>query len=355
MKSSTAKQRTVILLPHALDGNIYVRELGSAYRTTGCQVIYGADNLFEQTVQADILHLHWPEAFYRWSGHGPLDTRVARFIATLDGYKSRGAKVVWTIHNTVPHEHPDNPLDRDAYQQVLDRADLLVHHCPLSLAELANCYLIPNTVAQIAIPHGHYLGYPHGMSQDEARQRLGIPNDAYVFLQFGAVRGYKGLNTLIDAWRRVTNKNKWLLVAGRDQREGTRRPWREKLQMAWARRSARISLHLRNIASEDIQTFLEASDCMVLTHTRGLNSGVAVLGMTFGKLVIGPRMGCIEWVLEAGENLAYPAGDVNALVAAMDHATKLDAETIAATNKAVAAGWRWEDMAKLILDHALDH
>ncbi|MCP5190691.1 MAG: glycosyltransferase [Pseudomonadales bacterium] len=342
---------TTVLLPHALEGNIYVRELGSGYRAAGCQVVYGADNLFEQTVRADVLHLHWPEAFYRWTGHGPLEARVDRFIATIDACKAQGARVVWTIHNTAPHEHPDNPLDRDVYQQVLDRADLLAHHCPLSQAELATRYRVPDTVAHAVIPHGHYLGYPHGITRDEARLRLGIPQDAYVYLQFGMIRGYKGLGTLLEAWRRVREPRKWLLVAGKYQPPTGPYAWREKLRMWLAARTARISLHLRSVPQEEVQVYLAAADAMVLTHSRGLNSGVAILGMTFGNLVIGPRLGCIEWVLGQGRNLIYPTGDMEALVAAMEEAPRQDAVAAAATNQSVAAGWRWEDMARTILDH----
>jgi hypothetical protein len=140
------------------------------------------------------------------------------------------------------------------------------------------------------------------MARDEARQWLGIPADAHVYLQFGMIRGYKGLGTLLDAW-------------------------------------------------QEVQVYLAAADCMVLTHARGLNSGVAVLGMTFGNLVVGPRLGCMEWVLGQGCNRLYAPSDMEALVAAMEEAPRQDAVATASTNKSVAAGWRWEAMARTILDH----
>lgn len=350
MISRTETWRTV-LLPHALEGNIYVRELGSAYRAAGCQVIYGADNLFEQTVQADVLHLHWPEAFYRWTGHGPLERRAARFIASIDAYKDSGAKIVWTIHNLTPHEHPDNKFDRKIYQQVLDRTDLLLHHCPQSQAALAVLYKIPSDIGQLVAPHGHYLSYPHGMTREKARAQLGIQDDAYVFLQFGMLRGYKGLGTLFDAWRKIRTPNKHLLIAGKYHPATGRYAWREKLHMFRARHTSGISMHLNSIPQDEIQVFLAAADCMVLTHSRGLNSGVAVLGMTFGKVVVGPRLGCIEWVLDSGANIAYEPGNLNALVDAMERAPGLDAASSGATNRAVAASWQWDDMARAVLDH----
>ncbi len=340
-----------VLLPHSLDGNIYTQELGRAYLRQGAEITYGDDNLFERTQDAHIVHLHWPEAFYRWKGWGSLESRAARFLAAVDFYKERGARIVWTIHNLTPHEHPDNDFDRGIYQQVLDRADLLIHHCPQSQIGLARLYRLPEGIRQLVAPHGHYLDYPHGMTREQARTRLNIPGDAYVYLQFGMLRGYKGLDALFNAWRRIRTPNKHLLIAGKYHPATGRHAWREKLRMFRARHTPGISLHLNSIPQDEIQVFLAAADCMVLAHARGLNSGVAVLGMTFGKVVVGPRLGCIEWVLESGANIAYEPGNLNALVEAMERAPGLDAASSSATNGAVAASWRWDDMARAVLDH----
>lgn len=340
-----------ILLPHTIDGNIYTSELGHAYRAAGCYLIYGTENLLENGIDTDILHLQWPEAFYRWMGNGSLEARVGRFISGIDHLKSKGTKIAWTIHNLVPHDHPNNRFDHDVYQRVLERADLLVHHCPHSQQLLKERYRVPESVQHVVTPHGHYLGYPHGTSRQEARARLGIPEHAYAYLQFGAIRGYKGLNALFEGWQAVRNKNKWLLVAGRYEPPNGRHAWKEKLRMMLAGRNRRIMLHLNSVPSDDIHLYLSAADCMVLTHSSGLNSGVAILGMTFGNLVVGPDMGCIGWVLNQGRNLSYPPGDREALVAAMEQAPTLDASEVSAINRAVAASWRWEDMARAVLDH----
>lgn len=340
-----------LLLPHAIDKNIYTIELGRAYRAAGCNLIYGADNFLENSIAVDIVHLQWPEAFYRWMGTGSLETRVGQFISSLDNLKSKGTKVAWTVHNLIPHDHPDSHFDHDVYQQVLDRTDLVVHHCPRSFHLLQARYQVPESMQHVVTPHGHYLGYPHGISRREARTRLGIPDHAYVYLQFGAIRGYKGLSTLLDAWRKVRSKDKWLLVAGSYKPPAGRHAWKEKLSLMLAGRNRRISLHLRSIPSEDIQTYVSAADCLVLTHSRGLNSGVAILGMTFGKLVVGPDIGCIGWVLNQGKNLDYPSGDRQALIAAMERAPTLDASQVSAANSAIAASWSWDDMARAVLDH----
>ena len=113
----------------------------------------------------------------------------------------------------------------------------------------------------------------------------------------------------------------------------------------------RITLHLQSIPSDDIQTFFAASDALVLSHSRGLNSGVAVLGMTFGKMLIGPQLGCIEWVLEQGENISFPVNSQSGLINAMEQACKKNTMDVYKTNSAVASTWTWDNIVNGVLTH----
>jgi glycosyltransferase involved in cell wall biosynthesis len=99
------------------------------------------------------------------------------------------------------------------------------------------------------------------------------------------------------------------------------------------------------VRNDEVQRYFQACDAVVLGHTGGLNSGVAVLAMTFGKPVVGPRLGCIEWVLMQGSNIIYNAGDSHALERAMESVTGLDLEAARAVNQSAAAGWTWDAIA----------
>lgn len=351
MRTSTKK--TSVLLPHWLDGNnIYIEELGKAYRRANCEVIYGADNLFEVTVNADIVHLHWPEAFYRWAGYGSIKQRTKRFLLAVETYKKQGSRIVWSVHNITPHDHVMRGIDYDVYQAIADSTDLFHHHCHCSIKTLADTYNIPGQAENLVVPHGHYLSYPSGISAQQARQHLNIPDDAYVYLHFGAIRSYKGLDALFSAFRKVQHPKKWLLIAGDYQGMSGKGAWRDNLQMQWAKRmEPRITLHLHTVPSDNIQTFFAASDALVLSHSRGLNSGVAVLGMTFGKLLIGPQLGCIEWVLSQGNNLTYPVNSQTGLVDAMTQAAQIVPQTAFDSNSAAAASWTWDNIASGVLTH----
>ncbi len=352
-EADAGKERPLFLVPHRLTGYSYVSELGRSYQELGIDVVYGPENLFESTTRFDVIHLQWPEDQYRGYGSGPTDKRAESFLRRLDEHKRKGTKLIWTVHNIVPHEYVGSDLDTKVYQEVIDRADLIVHHCDDSIKLLAAAYTVP-AVASVVVSFGNYAGYPDSVSRQEARKRLAIPQDAVVYLCFGALRGYKGFATLLRAYRRARVKGKFLVVAGYYTGAGGLKGKLGTLRLLlvdWLDRRARLDLKM--IDDHDVQTYFRAADAVVLSHSRGLNSGVAVLGMTFGKIVIGPDLGCIGNVLRQGENLIYTANDVSELAAAMERVPTLDLVRIEATNKRVAGSWDWSIIARTILD-ALD-
>lgn len=342
-----------VLIPHHTQGNIYIRELGRAYASLGWQPVYGAENLLECNLQPDLLHLHWPEELYRWRGEGALASRVRQLKASVQRLKDAGVPVAWTIHNLAPHDHKDEELDREVYDWIATRADCIHHHCEHSRNLLAQRYPATAQMRQIVVPHGHYLSYPNETSQQEARRKLGIPARARVLLQFGQIRGYKGLDLLLQAFDALKLERKFLLVAGQYSAPSGPNAWRERLGLAWRKRtSSNFLLHGRSIDSDRIQDYVNAADAMVLSHTSGLNSGVAILGMSFGKPMVGPELGCLGWVLGQGPNLTYAPGDAKALTAAM-HALFQDPDQLARMgedNRNAAARWRWEDLASGVLN-----
>jgi glycosyltransferase involved in cell wall biosynthesis len=243
------------------------------------------------------------------------------------------------------------PVHVDAgFARKMGYADVLVHHCDCSVEQLEARYPLARTRPHAVSPHGHFMGYPQGSSRNEARQRLGLKADSTVFLQFGQVRAYKGLYTMLDAFGDLDLPGKHLLIAGRYAPSAEGPGLGERLRLQWLKRASRkVSMHLREIGNEEVQHYMAAADVLVLTHRAGLNSGVAVLGMSFGIRVVAPDLGCIPAVLGEGANFVYPAGNRAALVKAMKDAAQADAAQAMRSNRTAAASWRWEDTAQTVL------
>lgn len=348
MRQDRTKQ--IILLPSAVSANLYCRELGRAYLALGFAVVFGADNLAEPGAEFDLVHLHWPEEHYRWRGQGTIESRGERFITDLDRVKAAGARLIWTVHNIAPHDHFDNPRDRGIYQAVIDRADVIVHHCSASIDLLGRVYRIGPGTTQIVVPHGHFFAYPCGVEKAEARRRLGLPAHAFVFLSFGMVRAYKGLDLLLRAYDMARVPHKKLCIAGRYMSTGARSGFADRLRMAWIKRfKPGVHTYLQDVMEEEVQLHFMAADVLVLSHRAVLNSGVAVLGMSFGKPVIGPRLGCLPALIDTESNLLYEADDPRGLARAMEQSTKIDLGAAAVANKAAAARWDWIEIARQVI------
>lgn len=337
----------LVLLPHPPNGNIYIRELGRAYLELGWTPVYGAENLLEGNLRPDLLHLHWPEEFYRWRGEGTLEARARHFLSRLRALREAGVPMVWTLHNLVPHDVGDSSVDALVYRTIVESTQAIHHHCECSVQSLAERYPVPGKVRQFVQAHGHYFSYPNTIDRETARRELGIPVDARVFLQFGQIRGYKGLNLLLSAFGRLELPGKFLLVAGLYNPPTGPGAWRERLRLAWRKRTDRqLLIHGRAIDSDRIQVYLNAADCVVLSHTAGLNSGVAVLGMSFGRTVIGPRLGCIGETLGDDANFTYPTGDVQGLRDAMLAAARSpDLQSRGESNRRRCEAWQWSTIA----------
>lgn len=341
--------RLRILLPHRLLGNIYVRELGRAYQKRGHEAYFGQENFFESAIRPDVIHLHWPETLYRAWGEGSLDQKARDFLDRLRAYRDDGIPLVWTIHNLAPHGEHGNPVDAEVYREVAALADMQLHHCELSKALFEERVKSRDGVIRLVVEHGHFLAQPDTIDTTEARRRLEIPDGAFVFLLFGNLKSYKGVEPVLDAFARLRSRNAYLVVAGGGGIPGWRGRWIDLKSRLPAALQGRVRFYLGHVEADDVQVYAHASDAWVLGHQAGLNSGVAAMGMSFGKMVIGPRLGCIEAMLAAGRNLLYPTGDVAAMRDAMRAAMGLDVAAAGAVNREVVARWTWENQADAVL------
>jgi glycosyltransferase involved in cell wall biosynthesis len=136
----------------------------------------------------------------------------------------------------------------------------------------------------VVVPHGHYIGsYPNEVSRAEARASLGLTDSDRVVAFVGRIRADKGVERLIGEFRRVDDRSARLVVAGR--------PESAELRLALRTAAAgdeRVALHLRDVADEELQVFLNAADVVALPYERILESGSALLALSFGRPVLVP-------------------------------------------------------------------
>ncbi len=174
-------------------------------------------------------------------------------------------------------------------------ADFIIVHGQFAKDAICREYKIEPDKVHI-IPHGHYRGfYKNNIPASEAKKQLGIANDDYVFLFFGNIRAYKGLEELVEAFQRLQKKHSsiTLLIAGRGLDKDIHEYINEKVK-----HSDKIIAHIKFINDDDVQLFLNASNVMVLPYKSVLTSGAALLALSFLKPVIAPRIGLIPELVD---------------------------------------------------------
>ena len=145
------------------------------------------------------------------------------------------------------------------------------------------------------IPRGHYRGaYPDSMNREEARCKLGVKSDEFVATFLGQIRAYKGVPQLIRCFIASGLTNSRLIVAGRPITGSIGRELKEL-----ASGNSSIELFLDFVESADIQKFLRAADLVVLPYTDILNSGSAILALSFDRPVLLPARGAMADLREA--------------------------------------------------------
>jgi beta-1,4-mannosyltransferase len=288
-----------------------------------------------------ILHLNWPQFFYR--GDDDFAAWHARFTRFVEGvYYARhlGYKIVWTLHNLYPHEQPFPEIDRIGRLIVADLADAVIGHCRCAL-DLAREEFY-RTARTYVIPHGNFIdAYPNTLSRAEARARLGIGTEQFVYLFVGNLRQYKGVETLLDTFEGLPGNDLTLLMATR-----TRTEYGLSV-LARARAMPRTSVHTSEMfRNEEFQVFLNAADAAALPFTDMLTSGSAILALSFGRPVILPAIGCLPELLQEGGGLLYDPTDADGLLGAMTAARSLDMPTASREAYQLARSLDWDEIAQ---------
>ena len=272
-----------------------------------------------------VMHLNWTAPIL-----GPGRTDAARreryhtFLSGLDQLRAAGVPTIWTIHNVLPHECADPALEAQLRQEIADRVDVIHVMCEATVDSCAPHYQLPRSRVRV-IPHPSYIDfYPNLTDRSLARDELRIDHNAFVYLHFGQVRPYKGVDRLLDAFDRLAPQHpdaRLLLVGAGGRFEGI-----EAIKQR-ARAHPQVLSNFNHIGDADVQLYLNAADVVVLPHRSALNSGALQLAYSFARPVVAPESGCVAGLVDSTTGITYsPDGTTTSLLNAMLAARRLGSE-----------------------------
>lgn len=260
------------------------------------------------------IHFHWMSWVLGNITHGADAGRlVGGLLGRIDKFRSDGGKVVWTVHNVYPHDARFVEEELRLQQGLADRADV-VHVMAHATTDHMDGILDLDPARTVLAPHPSYVGaYESHVSRAEARAAFGIDADETVFLVFGALKKYKALGQALGAFHRLCDedpKGRYrLLVAGLPDNDPEVADFVDRCVT-----DPRVLIDPRRVATDKAQLFLRASDVGLVTYARSLNSGAALLYLSFGLSVVATDTPVFREALpaEAVTYVANPAtGDLD--------------------------------------------
>ncbi len=321
----------------------------------------------------DVIHLHWPErydlpgAILVRSLHGARDLprrglrrlvegsanagwvyqlrrwlRLRRLFSLLARFQRRGGRVAFTVHNLEPHEEV-GWADRRGLARLIRQADI-IHVHDISTANAIE-ERFKRRQGVVTVPHGHYLtAYPNEIGRVAARDRLELPQDAFVFVTLGLLRPYKGLEELVPAFRALEEDRARLMLAGQPASPA----YAEKLK-ALAAADPRICFRPGLVPREEVQLYLNAADVMVLPYRQITTSGAALLAFSFGRPLIAPAMGAFPNLIAGRRGILYDPGRPDALTAALAQACQTDWRAVQEEIMAWVRQFDWPAIGRALL------
>lgn len=214
----------------------------------------------------------------------------------------QGGQVIWTLR--APPEGPWPAAEQSLGQAVAALGGPLHLHCDSLAAPLAAAWEIDTDPARfIVTPHGGTVGhYPDYAARSVARARLGLTEDAPLFMLFGRLGPGKDIDAAVAAFGRLraAHPQAHLLILG-NTAPGERR--------GRIRRRFDGLPHVRVIetltADNSLQWFMRAADWAVMPYRDGHTPAALITAMSFGLPAIAPRHDMIAGIVPADSGLLY--------------------------------------------------
>lgn len=313
-----------ILLKQALN-KLGLRVIGNPPLSL-LRLLIGRDGL-------DVVHVHWPHGTYKT----PL--QFLHVLITLVAYRLVKNNVVWTVHELDAYEslHPR----RDAWFRsvVMKLSRCLIVHGEHTRKVLIEQYGYRRPIH--VVRHPSYIGwYKDEVTREQARRKLDLPDDARVFLYFGYIKPYKGVEDLIRAFGQLPDSNAVLYIVGKPLDVAIKHEV-ETL----AASDPRIRTHLAYITDDEIQYFFRAADVVVFPFRNTQTSGSLMLALSYGCPVIAPAIATLPEYVGNDSGILFDPAKPGDLTRAITEAMHAPLAKMAVHARQRAESLSWTDMA----------
>jgi glycosyltransferase involved in cell wall biosynthesis len=279
---------------------------------------------FRRRADADVLH-------YQWLTLPALDAGL------LPPRRPR----LMTAHYILP----PRPSRRQVMtaRRVFDRMDAVIAHSEHGAARLREeVGLDPDCVR--VVHHGAF-DYLTRLPEEKPLPAELEGAEGPVVLFFGLLRPYKGLDTLLEAFRQLEGAELWIV--------GNPRMDLAPLRNLARQVPGRVRFLTRFVDDAEIPAIFRRADLVVLPYHDAEHSGVLYTALAFGKPLLLSAVGGFPEVAAQGAARLVSPGDPDTLAATLaellrDEAARM--ELARASERAAAGAYSWDEAARQTLD-----
>jgi glycosyltransferase involved in cell wall biosynthesis len=236
----------------------------------------------------DIVHVQYLPML-KW--RIPIDVWFLRYC------KMRGAKIVLTVHDLLPHDSGEK--FKRTFNVLYSFVDGIICHSDHVAGRLETEFGVPSMKVSV-IPHGPFF---YDMPVGEGRRCLdavGVPSGATVVLWQGIIFPYKGVDLLLDAWKRVEAEKTeaYLVIVGTGSAELLAEIRGQVAQL----NLQHVKLHFSFVSVSELVDLYRGAEVVVYPYRAITTSGALATGLALGKAIIASDLPVFRELLENDTN-----------------------------------------------------
>jgi glycosyltransferase involved in cell wall biosynthesis len=282
-----------------------------------------------------VLHVNWEEFIYlECSSEDEARRAREHFQNEVRRFRGAGGAIVWTVHNGVPHHIPFT-ADFLALRAFLGLvSDVILVHNSESIRVLERQFALAHSKVQ-RFTYPSYFGWPE--TRQDVERALGAPVERRVQF-FGTLRMQKNYTWSLQALAHwfLRKRDLTLRISGQGPDAAG----------LLGENPLRRDVHwdIRRVPDDEVPVLLRTAACVVVAYREFLTSGVAMLVLSAGGVLIGPDSSQLRELLPPeGHRFLFTPGKKNALRDAVDAVLALSETERAAL---IAAGLDVADAAR---------
>lgn len=289
-------------------GNPYIYTLIDSISVVHKDVEWGwGDQSFwsEDVFAYDIIHFQWPQVLMSGDKEHTFDDLRQH----LNEIHKRGIKIVATCHDARPHytQGADGAM---AFPIVYEACDLMFHLGEASLEYFKSVY---KQAQHKLLPHQVFdTVYTQIPTREVARKRLNLALDKKYILCLGAFRAAEEQQLVNDVIKGLHNKDVYIIAPAYKCLPTKRMflDFRGALLFQYYKNVKHIIMTGKDwtpVTDEELPFYYAAVDMCLVHRKKILNSGNAILPLMMKRLVVGPHINNVGWLLD---KCGYPTFDV---------------------------------------------